>query len=202
MNEIPKENTSPTPPTPTKKDSFKDIARFTFFALLIVIPFRMFVAQPYVVSGLSMDPTFKNGDYLIVDQLTPRFQELSRGEVLIFKYPLDPSRSFIKRVIGLPGETVEIASGEVRIKNTENPVGFILDEPYVLYPKDSGLVVTLKDDEYFMMGDNRAGSLDSRSWGPLNRKFIIGHPVIRLLPISHIDILPGDHSTYEKTQKN
>ncbi|MEK7514599.1 MAG: S26 family signal peptidase, partial [Patescibacteria group bacterium] len=77
MNELNGENISPALPPPQKKDSFKDIARFTFFALLIVVPFRMFVAQPYVVSGESMNPTFRNGDYLIVDQLTPRFQELS-----------------------------------------------------------------------------------------------------------------------------
>jgi signal peptidase I len=148
-----------------------------------------------------MDPTFKNGDYLIVDQLTSRFEDLSRGQVVIFKYPLDPSRSFIKRVIGLPGETIDIESGVVRVKNESHPEGLALSEPYVIYEKGGALHTTLSSDEYFVMGDNRAGSLDSRSWGPLNKKFIIGHPVLRLLPVSEIGAFPGDHTTYEETQK-
>ena len=202
MNEQNEGAPTPSSATPPKRgDSFKDIARFTFFALLIIVPFRMFVAQPYVVSGASMDPTFKDGDYLIVDQLTPRFEELSRGEVLIFKYPLDPSRSFIKRVIGLPGETLDIQSGVVHIKNSMHPEGLTLAEPYVVHGQESTLTVTLTSDEYFVMGDNRAGSLDSRIWGALNKKFIIGHPIIRLLPLPKIGLLPGNYDIYETQEK-
>jgi len=100
----------------SKKNSFWELMRYAFIALIIVIPFRIFIAQPYVVSGSSMDPTFKNADYLIVDQLSKRFEEPRRGSVVIIKYPKDPSKFFIKRLIGFPGETVEIKSGQVFVK--------------------------------------------------------------------------------------
>lgn len=183
--------------TPEKKESFGDILRFTLLSLLVVIPFRMFIAQPFIVSGLSMDPTFKNGDYLIVDQITPRLNGLERGNVIVFRYPLNESRSFIKRVIGLPGETLEIEEGIVTIKNSEHPEGFTLDEPYVLYQRNFTATLTLKDTEYFVMGDNRDGSLDSRIWGPLERRFIIGRPLFQLFPIADFGFAPGS-VTYEK----
>ena len=170
--------------------SFADTLRFVLFALLIVIPFRIFIAQPFIVSGASMDPTFETGDYLIVDQITPRyFKELKRKEVVVFHYPLDTTRSFIKRIIGLPGETVEIRSGVVTIKNEENSDGLTLSEPYVLYQRDVTMTTILKENEYFVMGDNREGSLDSRIWGPLEKKYIIGRPIFRLFPFQKFNII-------------
>jgi len=160
-------------------------------AILIVIPFRIFIAQPYVVSGSSMDPTFKDGDYLIVDQLSKRFEAPERESVIIIRYPKDPSKFFIKRLIGFPHERVEINDGEVNIFNEANPDGIRLEDNYILYPKNENFVKELGEDEYFVMGDNRAGSSDSRVWGALPKKNIIGRPIFRLLPLSQIDIWPG-----------
>lgn len=176
-------------------ESVIELLRFTILSLLIIIPFRMFIAQPFVVNGTSMDPTFKNGDYLIVNQIGYRFEEPKRGEVLVFKYPVDMKKSFIKRIIGLPNETVEIDGNKVTIKNEENPEGFVITEPYVIHQGSVTQKVTLKADEYFVMGDNRAGSLDSRYWGPLKRNLVIGTPLVRLLPPQTISIRPGDWST-------
>jgi signal peptidase I len=175
----------------SKKNSFWDLVRYAVLALIIVIPFRVFVAQPYIVEGSSMDPTFKTADYLIVDQLSKRFEEPSREAVLIIRYPKDPSKFFIKRLIGLPGETVEIVGGEVTIYKDGEEEGYKLNEPYVVYQKKENFVIKLEEDEYFVMGDNRAGSSDSRIWGPVPKKYIIGRPIIRLLPLDGITAWPG-----------
>lgn len=193
------ENNIETPKTGEKRspgigESIRELVNFVLISLLIIIPFRMFIAQPFVVSGASMDPTFKNGDYLIVDEISYRFQEPERGQVLIFKYPKNPSQAFIKRIIGLPGETLEIVNGHITVKNEEHPEGIELSEEYVIHTQSSYQSVTLADDEYFVMGDNRAGSLDSRTWGPLKRSLFIGKPFVRLLPVGNLSLLPGDAS--------
>ena len=176
---------------PQKQNSLWEFVRYAIIALLIVVPFRIFIAQPYVVSGLSMDPTFKDADYLIVDQISKRFEEPKRESIVIIKYPRDPSKFFIKRLIGFPGETVEIKEGLITIYNKENESGIKLDEPYIVYQKNENFSLTLKEDEYFVMGDNRAGSSDSRIWGPLPKKYIVGRPILRLLPLNKIDTWPG-----------
>lgn len=171
-----------------------DIIRFSVLALLIVVPIRIFIAQPFIVSGASMDDTFHNNEYLIVDQVTYRFTEPTRGDVVIFRYPRNPSKFFIKRVIAVPGDTISIYADEVMITNEENPEGLILDEPYVKdMSPDTALEMTLKEDEYFVMGDNRNASSDSRVWGVLNRKYIVGQAFLRLYPITEIDLLPGKY---------
>lgn len=138
-----------------------------------------------------MDSTFKDGEYLIVDELSYRFREPSRGDVLIFKYPEDPSKYFIKRLIGLPGETVSIKNDLVIITNTEHPKGLTLDEPYTHSRTFGNTDVTLANDEYFVMGDNRFVSSDSRVWGPLSKSDLVGRPLIRLLPLTKIEMFPG-----------
>jgi signal peptidase I len=175
-----------------KANSFWEFIRYALIALLIVVPFRIFIAQPYVVSGSSMDPTFKDADYLIVDQISKRFEEPKREAVVIIKYPKDTSKFFIKRLIGFPGETVEIKNGAITIYNETNKNGIKLDESYVVYQKKENLSIILGEDEYFVMGDNRAGSFDSRSWGALPKKYIIGRPIVRLLPLNKIDFWPGE----------
>jgi signal peptidase I len=181
----------------TKKENFlKELVKLSLIVLLIVVPFRIFIAQPFVVNGASMEPTFGNGDYLIVDQITYRFEKPERGDVLIFRFPQNTKKFFIKRLIGLPGETINIESGEVKISNGDRPQGFILTEPYIEFLKKDNFSVTLKEDEYFVLGDNRLGSADSRVWGPLNEKLIVGRPIIRLFPLSNIALLPG---TYESS---
>jgi len=176
-----------------------EITKFTLVTLIIVVPFRIFIAQPFIVSGASMDPTFEDGEYLIVDQLSKRFGDLERESVVIFRYPNDQTKFFIKRVIGLPGETIEINEGVITIWNNEYPTGsggLELDEPYVEDKnlKRDNFSITLNNDEYFVLGDNRLNSLDSRAWGPVHEKLIIGRPILRLLPTNHIGVLPGDFS--------
>lgn len=194
MTQIMEENNNKAPeqlPKETSRSSFWEFVRYALIALLIVIPFRIFIAQPYMVSGSSMDPTFKDADYLIVDQISKRFEDPQRGSVVIIKYPKDTSKYFIKRLIGFPGETVEIKSGVVTVYNEENKNGLKLDEPYVFYKKNENFSITLGENEYFVMGDNRAGSFDSRSWGTLPKKNIIGKPMVRLLPLNKIGFWPG-----------
>lgn len=142
-----------------------------------------------------MDPTFHTGEYLIVDQLTYKtFDDPKRGSVVIFRYPEDPSKFFIKRIIGLPNETVEISGSEVRVFNNENPDGFVLNEDYVVHKKNDYMKKDLESDEYFVMGDNRPQSSDSRIWGPVKKDLIAGRPLVRLFPINKLDVLPGDES--------
>lgn len=173
---------------------WKELVKLALISILIVIPFRLYIAQPFIVDGASMDPTFETGDYLIVDEISYRFKTPERGSVLIFKYPRDPRKSFIKRVIGLPGETVSISEGQVKIINTEHPKGFILEEPYIKISKKDTLVTSLDKDEYFVMGDNRLSSADSRLWGPVPKDNLVGRPIIRFFPPA---LFPGDNSIYE-----
>ncbi len=180
-----------------KASSFiKDLVVFVIIALAVVIPIRFWVAQPFVVSGASMHPTFETGQYLVVNQFSYHFTNPNRGDVIIFKYPLDVSQYFIKRVIGLPGETVSIAGSVVTIKNAAHPEGFTLSEPYIL-PADQSqnmMTITLSPDQYFVMGDNRNESSDSRIWGPVPRNLIVGTPLFRLLPLSTLSVSPGKYS--------
>jgi signal peptidase I len=177
-----------------KENPFWELIKFIVISLIIVVPIRMFVMQPFVVSGLSMFPTFDDKEYLIVDELSYNFRNPVRGEVVIFKYPKNPSIFYIKRIIGLPGETVKVAGNTVTIINTEHPEGFLIDQPYI--ETDSGTTdeLTLKAGEYFVMGDNRGASSDSRYWGAVPRKNIIGRAYLRLLPIAHADVLPGAYT--------
>lgn len=167
------------------------MAHFAFLTLAIIVPIRLFIAEPFIVSGASMEPTFDTGEYLVVDRLTYHFEEPERGDVIIFRYPKDPSKYFIKRIIGLPGETVEIRQGEVTIKNKAYPKGLALDQSYVRFGREDSGEVTLGSEEYFVMGDNRAASSDSRAWGALPRDNIIGRAFLRLFPLPKADLLPG-----------
>jgi signal peptidase I len=169
-----------------------EIIRFSIIAILIVVPVRMFIAQPFIVSGASMEDTFHSNEYLIVDQVSYYFHDPKRGEVVIFRYPRDPSKYFIKRVIGIPGDTISIEDGAVTIINEQYPEGFILDEDYAeSMPPAPKMKEVLGDREYFVMGDNRDESSDSRVWGVLQEERIVGRAWLRLFPPSVIDYLPG-----------
>ncbi len=172
-------------------DFIKELITFAIVAVVIVLPIRMFIAQPFVVSGESMFPTFETGQYLIVDQLSYRLGDPVRGDVIVFHYPKDPSKFFIKRIIALPNEKIRIEGTNVIITMTDG-TEITLDEPYVNLQKESNMEESLGDDEYFVMGDNRLASLDSRFWGPLKRDKITGRAWLRLLPFTKIDFLPGD----------
>lgn len=187
----------------SKEHPILEIIRYSLLALLIVIPIRLFIAQPFIVSGASMDDTFHHNEYLIVDQVSYRFNEPVRGDIVIFRYPENPSQFFIKRVIAVPGDTISIYANEVMIRNEAHPDGFILDEPYAAeMSPDTALEMTLQDDEYFVMGDNRNASSDSRVWGTLQREYIVGQAFLRLYPVSEIDYLPGSHPLLPASNNN
>lgn len=160
---------------------FWEITKVVVIALVIVVPIRYFIFQPFLVKGQSMEPNFETGDYLIIDEISYRFRDPQRGEVVVFKYPQNPSQRYIKRIIGLPGETIEIKDGKVFIDNKE------LDEKSYL-PISSqtpgNMLITLGENEYFVLGDNRLASYDSRRWGSLPKKDIIGRVFIRAWPIT------------------
>lgn len=187
--------------TENKEESVWDIIRFTIIALLVVIPVRMFVAQPFIVSGDSMFPTFHNSEYLIIDELSYRLGNPHYGDVIVFRYPKNPSRFFIKRVIGLPGDTVVIKNDTVTIINTEHPEGIKLDEQYAQDPTVGNSTTELKDGEYFVMGDNRPASSDSRAWGVLPEKYIIGRAFLRILPIQKAGVMPGHIKAFQGITK-
>lgn len=157
-------------------------------AAVIVFPIRYFLFQPFIVKGESMIPNLHPGDYLIVDEISYIIGKPQRGEVVILKYPLDQSQRFVKRIIGLPGETVEIKDGKITIN--KNDQFFILGEEYLdSASTDGSLKITLGNDQYFVLGDNRNSSYDSRIWGVLPRKNIIGRAILKLFPLSDIDYI-------------
>jgi len=159
--------------------------KIVFLALVIVLPIRYFIFQPFIVKGQSMEPNFQQGNYLIIDELSYRLRDPERGEVIVFKYPYNPSQRYIKRIIGLPGETIEIKDQKVRIFG-EQGQEMVLKENTYLPEGDLTLGntrLTLKEDEFFVLGDNRLSSSDSRAWGVLPRTNIIGKVLFRLWPI-------------------
>ena len=195
-------NPDSSPQIPTKitfGEILKEILVFAGMVFIIFFVIRPYIVEPYVVDGASMYPTFKTGNYLLVDKLSYEIGKPKRNSVLVFKYPNDQSKSFIKRIIGLPGETLVMKNNVLTITNAENPNGFTPDQSYVVNQCQhtggacvSSFEKTLARDEYFVMGDNRAESFDSRSWGPLPKKDILGKPFVRLWPLTKISILPGN----------
>lgn len=174
---------------------FWELVKVFLISMAIIIPIRYFLVQPFFVRGASMEPNFEDGEYLIVDQLSYRFREPQRGEVIVFRYPQQPSQFFIKRIIGLPGETVEVKDGQVIIHNAKHEEGVILDETFYLpdlLRTGGQLSTTLSEDQYFVLGDNRTASSDSRSWGALPEEDIIGRAWIRAFPFSRIELFSYD----------
>jgi len=161
-----------------------ELVKIALIALVIVLPIRYFLFQPFIVSGDSMVPNFHSGDYLIVDEISYRLGDPQRGDVIVFNYPKNPKERFIKRVIGLPGETVDVTNGQVEIIKDGKTT--ILDEKYL--PADlktyGDVKITLNADEFFVLGDNREYSYDSRAWGVVPRKNIIGKAFFRILPVA------------------
>jgi signal peptidase I len=175
--------------------SLLEVLEIAVIAVAAVFIVRSFLVQPFLVSGTSMVPTFSNGDYVLTDELTYRIRPPERGEVVVFHDVSDPSTYLIKRIIGLPGETVIIKNNTVTIENKQNPNGFGLNETYLpvgtITSGDED--ITLSSSSYFMMGDNRAVSYDSRSWGPLPASNIVGLVRFRLWPLNAITIFSAPH---------
>ncbi|MFH1393105.1 MAG: signal peptidase I [Patescibacteria group bacterium] len=170
--------------------SVVDIVKIAIVALVLAITVRYFLIQPFFVEGASMEPNFETGEYLLIDEISYRFKSIDRGEVIVFHYPLDTSKYYIKRIIGLPGETIEVKNGNVIVYNGANPNGIVLNESYL--PKNLMTNGQTKKkmgaDEYFVLGDNRPVSSDSRIWGLLPKSDIVGRAWIRVWPFNRATI--------------
>lgn len=184
-----------------------ELLKVFFLAFIIIVPIRVFLFQPFFVQGASMEPNFEDGQYLIVNEFgyketkvglinkvlfsVDSFKDFARDDVAVFRFPKKRSEFFIKRIIGLPGEKIEVKNNQIKIFNDANPDGLVLDESQYLSPavKTFGdLTITLKEDEYFVMGDNRMFSSDSRYWGPVNKADIVGKVIFRAWPLNNIKI--------------
>jgi len=184
-----------------RPNGFWEFARAVIISIVIVIPVRMYIAQPFIVDGASMEPNFAGGDYLIIDELTYQFREPRRGDVIVFRYPLNRSQFFIKRIVGLPEETVEIIDSMVNILRSDGSVTKIY-EPYLADNTKTipNLQMKLGKEEYFVLGDNRTHSSDSRVWGVLPKGNITGRAFVRLFPPSSIDYLLNNKTLFFVTQ--
>lgn len=173
-------------------NSFWEFAKVVIISLLIVIPVRTYIAQPFIVEGASMEPNFHDGEYLIIDEISYTFNPPKRGDVIVFRYPMNPSEYFIKRIIGLPGETVTIKNGIISIKQQGQDQVLVLDESYIPEGFSTGPDETteLSGEQYFVMGDNREASSDSRIWGPLPNGNITGKVFVRLWPVNRAGFVP------------
>lgn len=177
-----------------------ELVKIVVISLAIIIPVRYYLIQPFYVKGASMEPSFYDKEYLIIDEISLRFKEPERGEIIVFKYPVNPNEYFIKRVIGLPGERVQIQDGSVYIYNQNNPEGLRLEENYLPEnDKTYGLNETdiiLSSNEYYVLGDNRNFSKDSRSFGAVDKKMIIGRVLFRGWPLGRINVFSVPKYSY------
>ncbi len=159
---------------------------------------RYFLFKPFYVKGASMEPNFEDHEYLIIDEVTYRFNEPQRGDVIVFKYPENPKEYFLKRIIGLPGERIKISGGQAIIYNDRYPEGTAVEESYL--PKDlmteGEKIITLNKDQYFVMGDNRPNSFDSRRFGPVDRGLIVGRVWFRGWPVSKMQFFSTPEFTF------
>lgn len=165
-----------------------ETVKIIIISLVIILPIRYYLVQPFFVKGASMEDNFHDGDYLLIDEISYRFNDPQRGDVIVFRYPENPSQFFIKRIMGLPGETIEIKNSQVKIYNSEFLKGFVLKEEYLSSDQETvgNVSESLDNDEYFVLGDNRLQSSDSRRWGSLEKKFITGKAFLRLWPFTRI----------------
>jgi len=161
-----------------------ETVRLIVIVFLAVLIIRTFIVQPFFVVGDSMKPNLLNGDYLLVDEISYRFRAPARGDIIVFRFPQNPAENYIKRIVALPGERIEIAEGKVKIFNSKHPEGIELEEDYLVEgtSTEGSVNKQLGSDEYFVMGDNRRSSSDSRSWGILPRKNIIGRTFVVIFP--------------------
>lgn len=170
---------------------FLEIIQIIVIAAAIIIPVRYFLIQPFIVKGASMEPSFFDSEYLIIDEMTYRFRDIERGETVVFRPPGEGNQFYIKRVIGLPGETVEILDGVITIYNTEFPNGVVLQESYISEHTSGRTNTTLGLNEYYLLGDNRDASLDSRKFGPVIVDDIVGRVWLRGLPLDRLGTVPN-----------
>jgi len=177
-----------------------ELIKVVLISLAIIIPVRYYLIQPFYVKGASMEPSFYDKEYLIIDEISYRFHEPARGDIVVFRYPRNPEEFFIKRVIGLPGERIQVKDGSVYLYNKEHQDGIKLAEKYL--PVDlktyalNEEITTLGPGEYYVLGDNRNSSKDSRSFGVVDKKFITGRVLFRGWPFNRIDVFSAPQYSY------
>ncbi len=160
-----------------------EVVKVVIISLAIIIPVRYFLIQPFYVKGASMEPNFHNYEYLVINRLEYRVGEPERGDVVVLRDPRQTGQFFIKRVIGLPGETIEVKAAKVYINDERLDESVYLADTVETYGNQS---ITLSEDEYFFLGDNRPDSLDSRIVGPITKEEMIGKAWIRAWPFTRL----------------
>lgn len=177
---------------------FLEMIKVVVLAGITIGLIRYFLFKPFYVKGASMEPNFYDHEYLIIDEISYRFRAPERGEVIVFKYSDTPKEYFLKRIIGLPGERIKIAEGKVTIYNTGHPEGLVVNESYL--PSDLLTIgektVTLTKDQYFVLGDNRPNSFDSRRFGPIEKSAIVGRAWFRGWPLSRMQTFSTPSFTF------
>jgi signal peptidase I len=168
---------------------FLELIKVVVLAGITIGLVRYFLFKPFYVKGESMEPSFKAKEYLIIDELSYRFREPTRGEVIVFRAPVLQKDYYLKRVIALPGERIRIQDGKVVIYNEEHPQGVVIDETYLVEETPGQVNYTLGPDEYFVLGDNRDASFDSRRFGLIQRSAIVGRTWVRGWPFNRVQFI-------------
>lgn len=169
---------------------FIELIKLALFAVVTIFLVRYFLFKPFYVKGASMEPNFFDREYLIIDEVSYRLTTPRRGDVVVFRYPVNRKEFFLKRIIGLPGERVKIKDGQVIIYNQENLEGMVLGEGYLPASLKSrpDTDVNLKADEYFLLGDNRNSSFDSRFFGAVKEADLVGRVWLRGWPFDRAKV--------------
>lgn len=165
---------------------FLELIKIVILAGVTIGVVRYFLFKPFYVKGQSMEPNYLEKDYLIIDELSYRFREPQRGEVVVFKAPITNKDFYLKRILGLPGERIKIEDKKVIIYNDDHPQGIVVEELYLDENTSGSIIQTLGPDQYFVMGDNRDSSYDSRRFGPIDRKNIVGRSLLRGWPFTRV----------------
>jgi len=174
------------------KDFVFEMIKVLIVSLIIIVPIRAYVVQPFYVDGASMEPNFYDGEYLIVDEISYRFKEPERGDIVIFHPPDNPKVYYIKRIIGLPSEVVDIKNGEIKVYEADSVEPLVIDESKYLSEDQSlrpSYHVKLSETEYYLLGDNRRSSLDSRRLGAIGESYIKGRVVLRAFPFDKFTVI-------------
>jgi signal peptidase I len=171
---------------------FLDLIEVTFIGVAVFVVVYLFIGQPLEITGTSMEPTLDNGEMIIAEKMTSRLDKLERGDIVVFKQPENPNIFVIKRIVGLPGESITLTKQAVFVNGSE------LQEDYVkthqILPTEQEEIIEVPADSYFLMGDNRANSTDSRKWGPITQENIVGKAVLVFSPISKARVIESDLS--------
>ena len=168
-----------------------EFVKIAVISAAIILPIRFFVIQPFYVKGPSMEPNFYENEYLIIDELSYHLRAPARGEVVVFRFPDEQHHYLIKRIIGLPGDSIAIRGNTITVKNKDNPNGLVLNEaPYGPKQVDDNreINVSLSANQYYVLGDNRPVSYDSEKFGPINADAIVGRVALRGLPLDRITL--------------